>query len=183
MELKKLFDAYFYKKQYLDTDIIRVIFGAGRRGQRLLYMLKKNGIEVKYFCDNDISKQGSVICGVPVIAIEQLTGNKDNYHILVSPCNGWEIVVNLKEKGFCFVMAPDIVELVSGWENMRYSANKMNFPLLGHFYSLYPDFEEIRSKEELLFSEERDIKDIDLNEEAQIEILHKMSVLYDSIPG
>lgn len=182
MELKKLFDAYFHKKQHLGSEIIWVIFGAGRRGQRLFSMLRKNGVHVECFCDNDIRKQGSIICGIPVIDIKQLTGNKENYYILISPYNGWEAVTILEEKGFRYVIPPDVVELVAGWENIKYSMDKVNFPLLGHFYSLYPDLEEIRNKEEILFSQENDLKDIDLNEEAQIQILQKMSFLYDSIP-
>lgn len=181
MELKKILNAYFDKK-HVDSEIVFVIFGAGTRGQRLFDMLKKNDVEVEYFCDNDIRKQGSIICGIPVIGIEQLMENKDNYHILVSPYNGWGIATDLNEKGFTCVMTPDVVELVVYWENMRCSEKKVRFFPYGHFYSLYPDFKEIRNREELLFSQEKNIKDIDFNEKEQIETLHKMSLLYDSIP-
>ncbi|MSS10447.1 hypothetical protein FYJ38_17580 [Clostridium sp. WB02_MRS01] len=182
MELKKILNAYFSETQHEDSEIIWVIFGAGKRGQRLLYMLKNNNIEVKCFCDNDIKKQGSAICDTPVVGIEQLIENKDNYHILVSPYKGWEIATSLEEKGFIYVLTPDVVELIVYWENMRCSADKLNFFPYGHFYSLYPDLEEIKNKEELIFFKEKDIRDIDFNEETQIEILYKMSLLYNSIP-
>uniref|UniRef100_UPI0006D10F3A hypothetical protein n=1 Tax=Clostridium sp. NkU-1 TaxID=1095009 RepID=UPI0006D10F3A len=146
MELKRILNTYFDKK-HMDSEIVFVIFGAGIRGQRLFDMLKKNDVDVKFFCDNDIRKQGGVICGIPVVGIEQLVGNKDNYHILVSPYNGWDIATDLAEKGFTFVMTPDVVELVVYWENMRYSKKKVRFFPYGHFYSLYPDFEEIKKIE------------------------------------
>ncbi|GLB24132.1 hypothetical protein LXJ15735_03730 [Lacrimispora xylanolytica] len=145
-------------------------------------MLSRNDIKVKYFCDNDINKQGCIICDIPVIGIEQLVGDKDSYYILISTYASSEIASSLEKKGFSNVLTPDVVDLVIYWENMRYSDNKVRFFPYGHFYSLYHNLEEIQFHANLLFSKEKEIKDIDLNEEAQIGILYTMSLLYDSIP-
>jgi len=45
-----------------------VIFGAGVHGNMAYQSLRNRGRTVHCFCDNDVSKQGSTFCGLPVLA-------------------------------------------------------------------------------------------------------------------
>jgi len=183
MELKNILNAYFNNEYSSDLEKVWVIFGAGQRGQRLFYKLEKNNLKVSCFCDNDIIKQSEIICGIPVVGLEKLMEDKRKYYMLVSPKYGWDIVNKLEKEGFPYIMPPNITGTIFNWEGLNSYIEKENFSPLGHFYSLYPDLEEIKNKEEQLFLREKDVRDIDFNEENQIKTLHKMQLLYDTIPN
>ncbi len=59
--------------EMLSSNII--LFGAGFHGQMVYQYLKKNGITIQAFCDNDESKCGKDIDGVPVILPENIKNN------------------------------------------------------------------------------------------------------------
>lgn len=181
MELKKILNAYFYDKFSAEKEW--VIFGAGQRGQRLFYELEENNLKISCFCDNNIRKQGEIICGIPVVGLEKLMENKSKYYILVSPKCGRDIVKQLEKEGFPYIMPPNITGTIFTWEGLSSYIEKENFSPLGHFYSLYPDLKEIKSKEEHLFLRKKNVIDIDFNEDDQIKTLQKMHILYNTIPN
>ena len=51
----------------------------------------------------------------------------------------------------------------------------------GHFYSPHPDLEEVRAREESIFSREKAVLGIDLREEEQFQTLLKIADMYPSI--
>ena len=55
-----------------------VLYGAGGNGIRLLSILKKHGIPVQYFCDDDFNKWDTKVEGIPVISFEQLRKLSEN---------------------------------------------------------------------------------------------------------
>ena len=55
-----------------------VLYGAGGNGIRLLSILKKQGIPVQYFCDDDFNKVDTNVEGIPVISFEQLRKLSEN---------------------------------------------------------------------------------------------------------
>lgn len=182
MDLKNILYLHSNEDNLQQESLIWVIYGAGDRGHLLLRMLKNQGINIDYFCDSNIQKQGTIIEGIPCVSLDELIVEKDKCCILVSPQNGEGIVKDIRQKGFTHVVSPRAVELVTFWENIKYCEGKVNFFPYGHFYSLYPNLEEIIQKEEILFSDNKVIEDIDLNEEVQVGMLKKMTELYESIP-
>lgn len=52
----------------------------------------------------------------------------------------------------------------------------------GHFYSPYPDLADITVREATIFSRDKDVADIDLNEEEQFELLKSLSEFYQALP-
>ena len=78
-----------------------VIFGAGLNGRRVLGICK-NQVEVEFFCDNDLDKQGMKIDGIEIVSLKKLLDSrgKDNYVVIVSPKYACEqIVVMLLNEG------------------------------------------------------------------------------------
>lgn len=53
------------------------------------------------------------------------------------------------------------------------------FPI-GHFYSLYPDLDEIKERESIIYNKNKPILDIDFHEKGQQEMLERMIGLYSS---
>ncbi|MHB8129585.1 MAG: hypothetical protein ACYDEX_11360 [Mobilitalea sp.] len=182
MDFKNILHYYSLENCLINKPFIWIIFGAGERGRRLLNMLEKQNLEIDYFCDNSIQKQGLVIDGIPCVGIENLTQDKEKYCIMVSPFNGEEIVEDLKKRGFPNVVSPKAIEQLVFWEKINYLEDRVNIFPYGHFYSLYPNIEEIKQKESLLFSDNKSVVDIDLNEDEQIRMLLKMRELYSAIP-
>ncbi len=182
MDLKDILNLLFSESKFsIDSKKI-IIYGAGERGHRLYNILKKHDIIVDFYSDSNPKKWGTNIDGVPCVGIQEFTLDKDNYCILVSPQNGQGIVIDLKEKGFPNVTSPQVVDLATYFENIRYSKEFKTFFHHGHYYSLYPNIDEIKQEEERVFSNKKVIKDIDFNEELQLDILHKMGGLYKTVP-
>jgi len=63
-----------------------VLFGAGRWGGLALHALRRRDVEVTYFCDSDVNKQGTTFCDIPVIAPESLSALGPDTHVFIS-CN------------------------------------------------------------------------------------------------
>ena len=79
---------YVNKKTILENnDISIIIFGAGRKGRENLQFFRRNGLNVIMFIDNDLSIQNTIIEGVWVKAVEEITqkmGNSKKVRIVVS---------------------------------------------------------------------------------------------------
>ncbi len=59
-----------------------IIFGAGKKGLKLLEKLNRNA--VAFFADNDQSKHGGVIEGIEIISFERLAEIYDEYDVILS---------------------------------------------------------------------------------------------------
>lgn len=71
----------FDKIEYKDKDNGIILFGVGIYGEIVLQFFRRHGVNVLYYCDNDVSKQGKVIDGIKVISPRELTNI--NYTIVV----------------------------------------------------------------------------------------------------
>lgn len=76
---------YFQKKR--EKHKYFCIFGGGVLGTTLCNWLKKCGIKVDFFCDNDRRKKGVMISGVPLIDFFELYSIKDETFVMVSATN------------------------------------------------------------------------------------------------
>lgn len=88
----------------------------------------------------------------------------------------------MKDNKFCYIPF-DSFWKIAKFIPITNIPNAYNyFPQIGHFYSLYPNLDEIIGKSEILFNNNKKVLDIDLNEKEQLIFLHQMIDLYNSIP-
>ena len=86
-----------------------ILFGAGLAGENALKTLKKKGIQVLFFCDNDTNKHGKCIEGIKIYPPSQLKMN-EHETVFISSDYFEEIGLQLKKFGieefyyfgFCF---------------------------------------------------------------------------------
>ena len=171
-------------KQFENNQLPKytAIFGAGKNGLFLNRYLKNGNVNVDFFCDNNLDKQGRVIDGLSCISFNELCKYKNDVVVFVSPENSEEIIRELKKNNFQNVINSDFLKLarfIPCTENLNVFKY---FPHIGHYYSLYPDIEEIMKKSNEIFDRKKEIFDINLNEEEQYLILNQMTKLYSSIP-
>ena len=78
------------KREVLERNISEIkskfhegicIFGAGFYGAKCLKVLLESEIKVSMFIDNDVSKQGKMIAGIPIKALDSLSVNKHPVYI------------------------------------------------------------------------------------------------------
>lgn len=95
--------------RFLSNQKQVVLFGAGLAGINALKVLKKKGIQVLFFCDNDKNKHGKSIDGIKIYPPDRLLRNKHET-VLISSDFFEEIGLQLKKMGivefyyfgFCF---------------------------------------------------------------------------------
>lgn len=79
-----------------DVDYIRllkkkdvIIYGAGEQGKQGFYKLRKEGIKVVAFCDNNREKQNHLFCETKVVSFENLC-EINNEKIMIVLCSRFE---------------------------------------------------------------------------------------------
>lgn len=161
-----------------------VIFGAGKNGMELFDFLSSCNIKVDFFCDNNEKKQG-VIKGVPCVSFQKLCEyKKEDIIVFISPYKSDEIIKELKDHHFPFVIPSDFLKMlhfIPG--DYKEEVNLQYFPPFGHFYSLYPDIQEILRDSGTIFDAEKRIYDIQFNVKDQLSFLNNMISLYPTIPN
>lgn len=159
-----------------------VIFGAGEYGVDLQRKLAAAGVPADYFCDNGLEKQGKDIEGIRCLNFDELLVHKNKALVLVSPQNGDAIYAKLREHQFSCVLPEAILELLRYLPIEVQGERLRDLPPFGHYYSLYPDLNEIHREEKRIFDRTKTVREIDFNEERQLEILGQMTALYDTLP-
>ncbi|WP_201755537.1 class I SAM-dependent methyltransferase [Paenibacillus glycinis] len=158
------------------------IFGAGDNGRQLQRIFENHGVNLDFYVDNDRNKQGQFINGVPCISVEDLVPYKDKVTVFISPTESDGIEENLKYRGIQHTIPSEIIKIIRLFPQSRITDAFENLPPIGHFYSLYPDIDEVMRKEDRVFNQNKEIVDVDLNEEQQVIVLRQMTQFYDSIP-
>ncbi|MCM1103243.1 MAG: FkbM family methyltransferase [Clostridium sp.] len=78
-----------------------VIFGAGTDGKMTYDILRKNGISVHAFCDNDEAKWGSDFCGRTVFSPAEVKEQREDYYVVIASHNhAGELLYNLTSDYF-----------------------------------------------------------------------------------
>jgi FkbM family methyltransferase len=78
-----------------------VLFCAGSSGRILCALLARHGITPACFCDNDASKVGEVVCGVPIISFEELKNrHRESLIVIASAAYQGFVARQLLENGF-----------------------------------------------------------------------------------
>ncbi len=179
-------------RAYLEYDSSRkdqnfVIYGAGVQGRKLLKSLRACGREPACFCDTSPEKQAlQEIGGIPVISFEALEKMKEQVIVFVSPIHCEEIYESLARATFPNIFPKE-------WLNMwrRYQCFVPHFSCgaklqlaypYGHYYSLYPDLDDIDQRADIIFDQKRAVPDIDLNTARQLEVYRGISAFYADRP-
>lgn len=77
-----------------------ILFGAGKTSEYIINVLKNNGLEAAFFCDNDERKVGEKIAGVDIIGIDTLKKKYSNSYIYITTQMFYEEIFNqLKSLG------------------------------------------------------------------------------------
>lgn len=155
-----------------------IIWGAGYRGRLLLQYIKKIELSEVYFADNDVEKIGKVIEGIVCLSRHEVQEMANDSIILVSPQKSTDLYRDLRDS--CpHVISDIILEILDYWPK----ANGFEYIMpLGHYYSQYPDMNDIEKRQDVLYQIDREVRDIDFNLEMQYGLLEKMKKLLPSVP-
>lgn len=94
IDYKKKLDEIYEKNETV------VLFGAGKIGIQNLRLINEISKAKVVFCDNDLSKQETLIEGSPVISFNELINNyKQSYIVIASALYYDEILLQLKNNG------------------------------------------------------------------------------------
>lgn len=101
-------------QKFLKNKVI--CFGAGQRGYNFVYAMKKLGLKITYFVDNDKKKQNRINCGVECFPPEII----ENQHtVVISSANNYgEIKSQLLNRG--------ITDIYSDAEVYKLFAKELN---------------------------------------------------------
>ena len=77
-----------------------IIFGTGVVGEALSYACRNAGIKVECFCDNNINKAGSSLCGLEIIHTTNLKIKYKDAIFLISAADIKDVVEQLKSLGY-----------------------------------------------------------------------------------
>lgn len=75
---------FYYWPNLIGVHDTVVIFGAGGRGRQFSKFLKRKGISTKCFLDNDPAKSGTLVDGIPVLALDALTAEQKALPAIIS---------------------------------------------------------------------------------------------------
>lgn len=163
-----------YRKK---EEPIWVIWGSGKRGLGLLEYIKQLKAKSVYFADNDIEKCNKIINGIQCLSAKDVEAIAGNSIILSSPYRDYELYNDLKDR-FPYVIPDIILEILMYYPK----ANGFNqFMPLGHYYSLYPDMQDVDKRYDELCAKD-EIKNIDFNIDIQYGFLEKMKELLPTVP-
>lgn len=155
-----------------------IIWGAGYRGRLLLQYIKEIEMSEIYFADNDVGKIGKVIEGIVCLSRDEVQEMANDSIILVSPQKSTGLYKDLRNS--CpYVISDIILEILNYWPK----ANGFEYIMpLGHYYSQYPNMNDIEKRKDVLYQIDREVRDIDFNLEMQYGLLEKMKKILPSVP-
>ena len=83
-------------------EIPLVLFCAGSSGKILHSLLTRHGIQPLCFCDNNVSRGGEVLCGVPIISFDELKScHRESLIVIASTAYQKFVERQLLENDFC----------------------------------------------------------------------------------
>lgn len=89
------------ESEKIDKLVLRekeiILFGAGFYGSMIVDYFNNRGYKVRYFCDNDVKKQGKDINGIYCLAPEELQNHRDAI-VFISARHKVQVVLSQLEK-------------------------------------------------------------------------------------
>lgn len=171
----------YIKQIVFEQDLKLIVFGAGLVGMRLLSLMEEKHMPVFAFADNDPHFNNTKLFGFSHISIDKLAEFPEKYYILVTPLEPGAIVAQLQSLGFPHVDTSAMRALKFVPFSMGKGLWSKAHPL-GHFYSLYPDVQDIMEREDEVFGQQDSLLGIDMNEDRQIELFGNLHSVYADLP-
>lgn len=159
-----------------------VIWGCGNNGQRWLSYLYSIGKVVEKFIDKDNSKNYVIDpAGNEVVVHRPIASRDGDETLLISCASGIEEIYEEAENlGYKRIIIGEALGFVPKNGTLTLQDH---FPAFGHFYSLYPSFDDVdRYYDDSMNTEAQETDGIDLNVEFQISLLEKMNKLFPTKP-
>ncbi|SCX91186.1 Methyltransferase domain-containing protein [Lachnospiraceae bacterium XPB1003] len=157
------------------------IFGAGKRGQLLKNRLEQMRFEILGYIDSSTEKIGKIITGIPCNSVEEVCRNKKSELIFISPedDDGLEEMLN---QHFAVVINKTLTDMFIKMSPAIYGYD--NFYPIGHYYSLYPDLDDVMETidKTVCGSDETEVLAVNLNANVQLNMLYEMQKAYDLLP-
>lgn len=91
------------KKTIKKLTLPFVIYGAGKNGMDFYKQMKQLGRKPLYFVDNDENKKNAYIDDIKIITHEYISMIEDDFVVVVTPSNDFEIIKRLKEENIEFI--------------------------------------------------------------------------------
>lgn len=95
------------------------IFGTGAYGNKLYYDMSSNLLNIDYFSDNDCNKWGHMINSIPCISPKRLEEYKDEILIIVSIQNPNDVITQLKQNNFKYIIDNEVIYNIMDNTNIR----------------------------------------------------------------
>ena len=156
-----------------------LLMGAGDRGRRVLRYFKNCGISILGFLDNNSERWNTRIDDVMIYPVDEFKYMKDEVVVVITPKDSESIAHQMQEI-YPFLVREDVVNKMLC---LPESAGYQSLYPLGHYYNLYPMIEDIERKKAWLYDEKKEMRDVQLNIEGQLEMLKKVSEYYCNIPN
>lgn len=156
-----------------------LLMGAGDRGRRVLRYFKNCGISILGFLDNNSERWNTRIDDVMIYPVDEFKYMKDEVVVVITPKDSESIAHQMQEI-YPFLVREDVVNKMLC---LPESAGYQRLYPLGHYFNLYPMIEDIERKKDWLYDENKEICDVKLNIEGQLEMLKEVSEYYQNIPN
>lgn len=157
-----------------------LIAGAGIRGKKIEKALPLYGLKAVAYIDSDENKWNKKIGELQCYSLDYFVSEQKSYIVLVSPENA-NILYETLIHYYSNVLKPELAEVLL---NSPYNVGYKKFYPIGHFYSLYPNVNDVCRLPDYATSDEygtMEIPGIELNYIAQRKYLEKMKELYPGI--
>lgn len=112
-----------------------VIYGAGADGGITHDVLTKNGLSVYAFCDNDVTRQGTIFCGKPILSVNEVKEQADSYYVIIASSQ------------YCGMLFSDLVCSYFPRENIWYPSLGVLYATTGQQYFDCPGLAPVGSDE------------------------------------
>ena len=145
------------KNKLSEVNQMIALFGAGDIGELSNYSLKKIGLKVNYFIDNDKDKHGTERFGIKVLSFEELIKLKKDTNIFISNNYYSSISEELKSHGFTNFY--DCVELLNNTDFTDQKFQSLPTPKIGRRIEYY---KHMCLKDEYNSSKALHIKNLDV---------------------
>lgn len=159
-----------------------IIWGCGNNGQKWLDFLCRNGKSVECFIDENDSKSVIVdLFGKTIDVRRPFVSETGDETLLISCASGIEeIYEKASSLGYKRIIVGESLGFIPPNEELTFEDH---FPKFGHFYSLYPNFEDIEHYyDDSMSIEALENDGIDMRPDYQACLLYKMNSLFASRP-
>ena len=99
MSASNLKDLFCINEHILDYERV-IIYGAGVSGKGLLLKLLQHNIKVECFVDSDPAKCGTRYLNIPIVHIDELSGDYGNSAVIVCGMYALLVAEQLEKRGF-----------------------------------------------------------------------------------